>query len=47
MKLPGTTPLEIHQLGRQLLTAKKVDEALEVFQFNATKNGDQWPVHVG
>ena len=47
MKLPGTTPSEIHQYGRQLLAAKKVDEALAVFEFNAKRNGDQWPVHVG
>ena len=47
MKLPGTTPFEIHQLGRQLLAAKKVDEALAVFQYNATRNGDQWPIRVG
>ena len=47
MKLPGTTPFEIHQLGRQLLAAKKLDEALAVFEYNATRNGDQWPIHVG
>ena len=47
MKLPGTTQFEIHQLGRQLLAAKKVDEALAVFQYNGTRYGDQWPIHVG
>ena len=30
-----------------MLAAKKVDEALAVFQYNATRNGDQWPIHVG
>jgi len=47
LHLPGTTPLEIHQYGRQLLAAKKNAEALAVFQMNAERNGDAWPVHVG
>lgn len=47
LKLPGTTPLEIHQYGRTLLTANQVDEAIQVFQYNARRNGDAWPVHVG
>jgi hypothetical protein len=44
---PTATPLQIHQYGRQLLAAKKVKEALEVFELNAQRNGDTWPVHVG
>jgi Protein of unknown function (DUF2911)/Tetratricopeptide repeat len=47
LKLPGTTVLEIHQYGRQLLTLKKTDEAVRVFKYNAERNGDVWPVHVG
>jgi hypothetical protein len=47
LHLPGTTPLEIHQYGRTLLTMKKNAEALEVFKYNAERNGDAWPVHVG
>lgn len=47
LKLPTATPIAIHQYGRQLLAAKRVDDAMKVFQYNATKNGDQWPVHVG
>jgi Flp pilus assembly protein TadD len=47
LKLPGTTPLEIHQYGRTLLNAKQSKEALEVFKYNAERNGDTWPVHVG
>jgi len=47
IKLPSATPLAIHQYGRQLLAEKKVDEALAVFQYNATRYPDQWPVHVG
>ncbi len=44
---PSTTRLEIHQYGRQLLAAKKNQEALAVFKYNAEHNGDQWPVNVG
>ncbi len=44
---PATTKLEIHQYGRQLIAAKKYPEALAVFQLNAERNGDAWPVHVG
>jgi len=47
LKLPGTTPIEIHQYGRQLLAEKKPAEALAVFQLNAQRNGDAWPIHVG
>jgi hypothetical protein len=45
--LPGATSLQIHQYGRQLLTAKKNQEALEIFKLNAERNGDAWPVNVG
>jgi len=47
IKLPSATAVGIHQYGRQLLAAKKVDEALAVFQYNAARYPDQWPVHVG
>ncbi len=47
LKLPGTTSLEIHQYGRQLLAAKKTDEAFAVFKLNEQRNGEAWPVHVG
>lgn len=47
LKLPGTTSLEIHQYGRQLLAMKKNEAAMKVFQYNAERNGDAWPVHVG
>lgn len=45
--LPGTTALEIHTYGRQLLTAGKKQEALGVFKLNAERNGEVWPVTVG
>lgn len=47
LHLPSATPFQIHQYGRQLLTAKKTDEAVAVFKFNAERNGDVWPIHVG
>jgi tetratricopeptide (TPR) repeat protein len=47
LHLPGTTALQIHMYGRQLLTDKRVPEAVAVFEYNAQRNGDAWPVHVG
>jgi hypothetical protein len=47
LHLPGTSPLDIHQYGRTLLNAKKNEEAMEIFKYNAERNGDAWPVHVG
>jgi Flp pilus assembly protein TadD len=44
---PTATSIQIHQYGRQLLAAKKNQEALEVFKLNAERNGDAWPVNVG
>jgi tetratricopeptide (TPR) repeat protein len=44
---PTATPLDIHLYARQLLREKKVDEAMQVFEYNAERNGDAWPVHVG
>ena len=41
------TPIEIHSYGRQLLSEKKTDEAMQIFEYNAERNGDAWPVHVG
>jgi tetratricopeptide (TPR) repeat protein len=47
LRLPGTSSLDIHQYGRFLLNAKKPAEALEIFKYNAERNGDAWPVNVG
>jgi hypothetical protein len=44
---PSATPLNLHAYGRQLIAAKKYQEALAVFKFSAERNGDAWPVHVG
>lgn len=41
------TVLELHNYGRQLITSKQPAKALEVFELNAKRNPDVWPVHVG
>ncbi|MEP6769273.1 MAG: DUF2911 domain-containing protein [Acidobacteriota bacterium] len=40
-------PVQIHQAGRQLLVDGKKEEAMRVFQLNAKRYPDKWPVHVG
>ena len=40
-------PFQIHQYGRTLIGQKKLDEALEVFKFNAEKHKETWPVNYG
>jgi tetratricopeptide (TPR) repeat protein len=47
LDLPGASPLEIHQYGRQLLALGRKSEALAVFQKNQKRFGDAWPIHVG
>ena len=44
---PTTTPIQIHLAARQLFAAGKKDEAVRLYQLNAKKNPNQWPVHVG
>ena len=43
---PTATPTDIHQFGRLLLTQKKKDDAIKVFEFNAKRFPNQWPVNV-
>ena len=38
---------EVHQYGRQLIAQGMKDKALEIYQYNAKKNKDTWPVHYG
>lgn len=45
--LPGATAIQIHQVGRSLLAEGKNEQALRIFQTNAKRFPDQWPVHVG
>jgi hypothetical protein len=47
VELPNAMPTEIHQYGRRLLSEKKTKDAMAVFQKNAKRFGDAWPVHVG
>ena len=40
-------PIEIHTYGRQLLNQGKKDEALRVWELNARRHPNAWPVNVG
>jgi hypothetical protein len=44
---PTATPIQIHLAARQLMASGKKDQALRVFQLNAKRFPNQWPVHVG
>jgi len=44
---PTSTAIQIHGAARQLLTDGKKEEAIRVFQLNAKRYPNQWPVHVG
>lgn len=41
------TAADIHQYGRQLLTQGKKQDALRVWELNAKRYPNMWPVHVG
>ena len=47
INLPGATPIEIHQVGRGLIAEGKAQQAFSIFQTNAKRFPNQWPVHVG
>jgi hypothetical protein len=40
-------PTDLHQYGRQLMAQGKKEEALKVFELNAKRHPNEWPVHVG
>jgi Tfp pilus assembly protein PilF len=44
---PTAQPIDLHLYGRQLLAQKKPDEAMKVFELNARRHPNVWPVHVG
>lgn len=44
---PTTSVFELHSEGRKLLAAGDPKLALEVFELNARRHPDAWPVHVG
>jgi len=44
---PTASATDLHQYGRQLLGQGKKEEALRIWELNAKRNPDVWPVHVG
>src|SRR6185295_4719328 len=47
LNLPSAGPLDLHVYGRQLQQQTKNEEAMRVFEANAKRFPDTWPVHVG
>ena len=47
MNHPTATVMQLHAYGRQLLNQGKKDDALKVWQANAKRYGETWPVNVG
>lgn len=47
MNHPTATAVDLHQYGRQLLAQGKKADALRIWQLNAKRNPNVWPVHVG
>ncbi len=41
------TPVQIHQAARALQTEGRKDQAIKLYQLNAKRFPNQWPVHVG
>jgi hypothetical protein len=46
-KDPSAKPIDLHLAGRALLAEGKKDKAMKIFQLNAQRFPNQWPVHVG
>jgi hypothetical protein len=44
---PTAGPQEIHRYARQLQAQGKNDEAMRIFELNAKKHPNVWPVHMG
>lgn len=47
MNDPTASQFDLHQYGRQLLGQGKKDQALTVFELNAKRHPNVWPVNVG
>jgi hypothetical protein len=47
MHLPAANVTQIYSLGRSLLADKENDFAMEVFQYDAERYKDAWPVQLG
>lgn len=41
------TVFELHQYGRSLIAQGDADKAMDIFEFNAQKHPNTWPIHVG
>jgi tetratricopeptide (TPR) repeat protein len=44
---PSAKAIDLHLAGRALLADGKKDQAMKIFQMNAKRYPNQWPVHVG
>lgn len=44
---PGAGPTQLHQYARQQLQRGRKDEAIRVWELNAKRHPNQWPVNVG
>ena len=44
---PTATPVQIHQAARALQREGKKEQAIKLYQLNAKRFPNQWPVHVG
>ncbi len=44
---PTASATDLHQYGRQLMQQGKKEEALAIWQLNAKKHPNVWPVNVG
>lgn len=44
---PAASQFDLHQLGRTLIAQGKPEKALEVFETNAKRHPNTWPVNVG
>jgi hypothetical protein len=45
--LPSANPAEVHQYGRQLQGQGRNQDAMKIFEANAKRFPNQWPVNVG
>ncbi|MGN6183793.1 MAG: DUF2911 domain-containing protein [Thermoanaerobaculia bacterium] len=47
MNHPTASASDLHQYGRQLLTQGRKEEALRIWELNAKRHPNEWPVNVG
>lgn len=47
LALPGATAIDLHQYARMLLQQGKKEDALAIFELNAKRHPNEWPVNVG